>query len=123
MTGPSATPARRAPTSSSRSRSRHCTCCGWWIGSVSRGDELPAPQPARDDLGGTPAGDRRAVLGDRRAQVGRAVRDLLQRLKEQALEDAQLARRGAADLVGAREAVPRPGEREEARAAAVAVGG
>jgi hypothetical protein len=60
------------------------------------------------------------VLGHRRAEVVPAV-VARQRGLEQVLEHPQLAQRGGPDVVGAREAVPRAGEREEARAAAVAV--
>src|SRR4051794_14725751 len=104
-------PAPRAPTSSSRSRSRHFTCCGSSTGSGRS-------EPPDHDLG-----PRRAVLGDRLAEIDRSVGHLVERSHEQALEDAELARRGAADLVGAREAVPGAREGEEARATTVAVGG
>jgi len=61
------------------------------------------------------------MLGDRRAEVGLDLGG--QRRLEQVLERPQLALRGAADRAGAREGVPRAGERDEAGPAAVAVGG
>src|SRR5829696_3178988 len=113
---PSATPAARAPTSSSRSRSRPCTCCDWWIAWVTD----PALEAPRDDLARARARHGRLVLGDRGGEVRGALEILREGGDEQVLEDAQLARRRRPDAaVGAREGIPRPGEGDEARAAAV----
>ena len=120
----SSRPAAPAPTSSSRSRSRRCTCCDWWIGwPIVRRSRADPPKPAGDDLRRARAPQRRLVRGDRRRQVRGAVEVLRERGDEQVVEHLQLARRGRADRVGARERVPRPGEGEEARAPAVAVRG
>jgi hypothetical protein len=62
------------------------------------------------------------VRGDRGPEVARRLLGR-QRGLEQVLERAQLAPAGAADALGAREGVPRAGEREEARAPAVTVRG
>ncbi len=64
------------------------------------------------------AGDR-LVLGDRGAEVGLAQ----DRRLELVFQHAQLAGRGTARALGAGEAIPRVRERDEARAAAVAVRG
>src|SRR5829696_86567 len=107
---PSATPAGRARTSSSRSRSRPCTCCDWWIAWVTD----PALEAPRDDLARPRARHGRLVLGDRGGEVRGALEVLGERGHEQVVEHAQLPLRRRADAaVGAREGVPRACEGEE----------
>ena len=126
--------ARRAPTSSSRSRSRRWTCCGWSTGSASargaRGlgsTRAAHGVPAARRAAGLDAGLVVRVVAPLRPVVGdRGPRSASSRPATRSAASsstAQLAARRAATRSRAGEAVPRAREGEQARAPAVAVRG